>query len=87
MLSRLPFQRGHQEIAKLLLDQEADVDAQGDRGNALHTASAQGHQDIVKSLQQRGTIALSSKQSGSRTTSNPVNKLRIMESEPPDQTQ
>jgi hypothetical protein len=42
---------GHSKMAKLLLDKNADVNAQGgDYGNALQVASAGGHEQVVKLL-------------------------------------
>ncbi|KAK4220622.1 hypothetical protein QBC38DRAFT_525549, partial [Podospora fimiseda] len=46
---------GHQEIVKLLLDEGADVNAQGGLyDNALQAASLEGHQEIVKLLLDKG---------------------------------
>jgi ankyrin repeat protein len=42
---------GDEQIVKLLLDQGADVNAQGGcYGNALQAASARGHEQIIKLL-------------------------------------
>jgi ankyrin repeat protein len=80
--------KGYQEIVKLLLDKGADVNAQcGYYGNALQAASFRGHQEIVKLLQRRGAITSSSKRPGSRSPSKPAKKLRLIDSEPSDQTQ
>ncbi|PPQ87732.1 hypothetical protein CVT26_010270 [Gymnopilus dilepis] len=47
--------RGHEAIVKLLLDKEADVNAQGGiYGNALQAASYRGHEGIVKLLLDKG---------------------------------
>ena len=44
---------GHKEIATLLLDKGADVNAQGGYyGNALYAASKSGHKEIVTLLQE-----------------------------------
>lgn len=68
--------------ARDLISKGADINAQGGRyDNALQTASSEGHRDIVKLLQQRGTITSSSKRSGSTTSGNPVKSLHLMESE------
>ena len=46
---------GHKEIAQVLLDKGADVNAQGgDLGNALYAASAAGHKEIVQQLLDKG---------------------------------
>jgi ankyrin repeat protein len=69
------------EIVKLLLDQGADVNAQGSEyGSALQAALSGGHQEIVKKLQQRGAIMLSPKRSGPLITSSPVKKSRLISS-------
>ncbi|KAH8728164.1 ankyrin repeat domain-containing protein [Phaeosphaeriaceae sp. PMI808] len=48
-------EHGHYEMAKLLLDKGADVDAQGGGyGNALQAASSKGHEQIVKLLLDKG---------------------------------
>ncbi|KAK0367705.1 hypothetical protein CLIM01_14938, partial [Colletotrichum limetticola] len=42
---------GHQEIIQLLLEKDADVNAQGSKyGNALQAASYRGHQEIIRLL-------------------------------------
>ncbi|KAF2473449.1 uncharacterized protein BDR25DRAFT_352872, partial [Lindgomyces ingoldianus] len=42
-------------IVKLLLDKDADVNAQGgEYSNALHAASEEGHEQIVKQLLKKG---------------------------------
>jgi ankyrin repeat protein len=42
---------GHKDIAKLLLDKQADVNIQNVRGGTpLHMACGNGHKDIVKLL-------------------------------------
>ena len=47
--------RGHEQIVKLLLDKDADVNAQGGHyGNALQTASEGGHEQVVKLLLDKG---------------------------------
>lgn len=49
---------GYQEIVKLLLNNGADVNAQGgEYGNALYAASDGGHQEIVKLLLENGANA------------------------------
>ncbi|KID81740.1 Pfs, NACHT and Ankyrin domain protein [Metarhizium guizhouense ARSEF 977] len=81
-------EEGHLEIIKLLLDKGADVNAQGGQyGKALQAALEEGHLEIVKLLQGRGAITSSSKLSVSRTPSNLAKKLRLMDTEPSDQTQ
>jgi ankyrin repeat protein len=46
---------GHEQIVKLLLNQGADVNAQGGLfGNALQAALEGGHEQIVKLLLNRG---------------------------------
>ena len=42
---------GHKEVAKMLLEKGADVNAQGGRyGNALQIASSRGYEQVVKIL-------------------------------------
>ncbi|KAI9766598.1 MAG: hypothetical protein M1840_006409 [Geoglossum simile] len=46
---------GHEQVVKLLLDKDVDVNAQGGYyGNALQAASDQGHEQIVRLLLDRG---------------------------------
>jgi ankyrin repeat protein len=46
---------GHYELARLLLDKGADVDAQGGYlGNALQVASYEGHEVVVRLLLEKG---------------------------------
>jgi hypothetical protein len=45
---------GHEIVAKLLLEAGANVNAQGDYGNALYTASFEGHETVVKLLLEAG---------------------------------
>ncbi|KAL2820313.1 Pfs, NACHT and ankyrin domain protein [Aspergillus granulosus] len=79
--------RGHQEVVKLLLDKGADINMQGGRyGNSLQAASFRGHQEVFKLLQSRGAITSSSKQPSQRTISNQAKKVRLISSEPPNQT-
>ncbi|KAK3629305.1 hypothetical protein LTR56_013036 [Elasticomyces elasticus] len=53
---------GHAEMVKLLLDQGADVNAQGgDYGNTLQAASAEGHVEIVKLLLDTGKVDVDAK--------------------------
>ena len=48
-------EHGYSEMAKLLLDKDADVNAQGgEYGNALQAASAGGHEQVVKLLLNKG---------------------------------
>src|SRR4029434_11278628 len=43
------------EIARVLLEKGADVNAQGGRyGNALHAASSRGHEEVVRMLLEKG---------------------------------
>ncbi|KAF2647015.1 hypothetical protein K491DRAFT_615416, partial [Lophiostoma macrostomum CBS 122681] len=45
----------HEQVAKLLLDKGADVNAQGGLyGNALQAASIKGHEQVVKLLLDKG---------------------------------
>ncbi|KAF2675923.1 hypothetical protein K458DRAFT_437678 [Lentithecium fluviatile CBS 122367] len=47
--------RGHEAVARLLLDKGADVNAQGgDFGNALQAASYGGHELVVRLLLDKG---------------------------------
>jgi hypothetical protein len=47
--------QGHCEVVDMLLDNEADVNAQGGRyGNALNAASLGGHEAVVKRLLDKG---------------------------------
>jgi ankyrin repeat protein len=42
---------GHEQVVKLLLEKNADVNAQsGEYGNALGAASYRGHKQVVKML-------------------------------------
>jgi ankyrin repeat protein len=53
----LPFaaENGQLEMVQLLLDQGAEVNAQGgEHGNALYAASAGGHEQVVKVLLDAG---------------------------------
>jgi hypothetical protein len=46
---------GHSAIVQLLLEKDADVDAQGgEYGNALQAASVEGHEQVVKLLLEKG---------------------------------
>ncbi|KAJ5477775.1 hypothetical protein N7530_003284 [Penicillium desertorum] len=55
MLNAQASTRGHKETVQLLLDQGADVNAQGGwYGNALQAASAGGHKETVKLLLDQG---------------------------------
>jgi ankyrin repeat protein len=48
---------GHDTVVQLLLDEDADVNAQGGRcrySNALQAASAEGHKQVVKMLLNKG---------------------------------
>jgi ankyrin repeat protein len=45
---------GQYEMAKMLLDKGANVNAQGHLGNALQAASAGGHEQVVKMLLDKG---------------------------------
>ncbi|PSN59252.1 hypothetical protein BS50DRAFT_475913, partial [Corynespora cassiicola Philippines] len=46
---------GHVEMAKLLLDKGANVNAEGgEYGNALQEASDRGHKEIVQLLLDKG---------------------------------
>ncbi|KAJ3847138.1 hypothetical protein EV368DRAFT_51696, partial [Lentinula lateritia] len=48
---------GHDSIVKLLLENKADVNAQGGHfGNALHAASIQCHRNIIQLLLQNGAL-------------------------------
>jgi ankyrin repeat protein len=47
---------GHEQVAKLLLDKGADVNAKGGYyGNALYAASVKGHEQVVKMLLDNNT--------------------------------
>ena len=47
--------KGHEAIAKLLIEKGADVNAQGGQyGNALQAASIKGHGALVKLLIENG---------------------------------
>lgn len=45
---------GHGEIVELLLSKDADVNAQGEYGNALQAALQEGHAEIVRLLLSKG---------------------------------
>ena len=48
-------EKGHEQIATLLLNKGAEVDGQrGLNGIALYNASAEGHEEIVKLLLDKG---------------------------------
>ncbi|KAF1977452.1 hypothetical protein BU23DRAFT_453118, partial [Bimuria novae-zelandiae CBS 107.79] len=50
--------RGHEAIVKLLLEEGAEVNAQGRLyDNALYAASSRGHEAIVKLLLDKGAKA------------------------------
>lgn len=47
--------RGHKEVAELLLERGADVNAEGGvYGNALQAASSQGHKEVAQMLLEKG---------------------------------
>lgn len=55
---KIPSDCGHQKIVQMLLDEGADVNAQGGYyGSALQAASVDGHKEIVQILLDRGADA------------------------------
>jgi uncharacterized protein len=59
--------RGHAEVVELLLDYDADVDAEDeDKCNALSGASAGGHLDVVNVLIEAGVSAKHKNRQGTR---------------------
>jgi ankyrin repeat protein len=53
--------KGYKEIVTLLLDEGADINAQGGKyGNALQAALDRGYKEVAKLLQTHGALSASS---------------------------